>query len=418
MTNSSWSKLKKPATYFLFGYFLSTTFSHALGQNFLGLTLLSIIIVLIKEKKYMPDFSFDNFTKIIFVYVGWSILSAVVSLSSADSLIDLREEWLFLMIPAAAFLCKNEKIARRIYTIFAISVILISLYAFWQHFSGIDLYRDRDLIKAPSYGYCVRGFFSHRLTFGNYFAIAAIFILGVAPYAENIKSKVLYYSAFIAASIAVVFTYSRGPILTLCVGILIFLLWVGRRKLKPIIIIIVALVIFVIFAVPDITDRYVASFKIELEGKYAGSRLSIWRTAWRMALDNPILGVGHYNFFGEYPNYRDIGSDRAYHHAHNDLLNAAASCGFPYAILYLSFWIVIIVRILRYLKNLREESFLRGVGLSCLLASLVFFMTSIYEATFADQETRLLLMAIWGLFIGMERLVKREAILTENIEKA
>jgi O-antigen ligase len=418
MTDSVRSKWKKTALYFLFGYFFSTTFSHALGQNFLGFTLLFIIIVLIKEKKFRPDFSFGNFTKIIFVYVGWSIISAVFSPSPGDSFINLREEWLFLMIPAVAFLCDDEKIVRRIYTIFAISIILISLYAVWQHFSGIDLYRDRDLIKAPSYGYSVRGFFSHRLTFGNYFAIAAIFILGAAPYAENIKSKILLYAAFIMASIAVVFTYSRGPILTLIVGILLFLLWVGRRKLKPIIVIIAALVIVVIFAAPDVTDRYVSSFKIEMEGKYAGSRLSIWRTAWRMALDNPILGVGVGNFFEEYPNYRDIGSDRAFSHAHNDVLNAAANCGFPYAIIYLSFWLVMIVRIIRYLKNLRGESFPRGVGLGCLLASLVFFMTSVYEATFADEETRLLLMAIWGLFIGMERLVKRETKLTENIEKA
>jgi len=418
MTAEAGATLKKLATFFLVGYFCSTTFSHALGQNFLGLALILIFIFLIKAGQFRFDFKFSYFFIFILIYIGWSIMAALFSSTPTDSLIEIREEWLFLMIPAVAFLFAEKKIIKHAYTIFAISVILISLYAIWQHFSGIDFYHDRALIEAPSFGYTVRGFFSHRLTFGNYFAIAAVFILGIAPYAENMKSKILLYAAFVAASIAVVFTYSRGPILILIASIFLFLIWVGRKKIKPLIIISLILIVVIFFAAPDITDRYISSFKVELKGEYPGSRLSIWRTAGRMALDNPIIGVGSGNFMKEYVNYRDITSDRAFNHAHNDILNSAAKCGFPYALFYLAFWVAIIFRMIIFLRHYKQEGVIRGVGLGCLLATLVFFLSSIYEATFADEEIRLLLMAVWGLFLAVERLVKLPQNLTENIEKA
>ncbi len=44
-------------------------------------------------------------------------------------------------------------------------------------------------------------------------------------------------------------------------------------------------------------------------------------------------------------------------------------------------------------------------------------MTSIFEATFADEEIRMLLMALWGLFFAIYMQVKTIAKEAETLEK-
>lgn len=396
------------ALYSLFGYFLSTTFSHALAQMFFALALLFAIILFIGEENRRDRIHFSYFTIFIVLFVGWSVLSALFNPTPGKSLFILKEEWLFLMIPVAAYLSRNEKAINIAMKVFALSAIVLSLYAIWQHFSGLDPYHGTQLPTAPSSGYRVVGTFSNRLTFGNYYAIASVLFLAIASYADRWSSKSLFYLAFSLTAVASIFTYNRGSLLAFLVGIVIFLIWVGRRYLKATLALLAALVVVIVIAAPDLPSRYLTTFETEWEGKYAGSRLSIWRTGWRMASHNPVFGVGAGNFSGEYCNYRDDESDRIYSHAHNDILNIAAYAGIPAAFFYLGFWALVTVRIVRTLRNLKDNACVKGVVLGILLATVVFFLTSLYEATFADEEIRLLLMALWGLFFGAERLIKKQ----------
>ena len=173
--------LDKVALYSLFGYFISTTFSHALGQNFLGLSLLFTLIIVIKKRSYKQPIKFSAFNIFVFLFLAWLIISAIFGPTASVSLFGLKEEWLFLMIPVAVYLIKDEKSAVTALSLFALSAMIISLYAVWQHYYGMDLYRGKQLIEAPSYGYRALGTFSHTLTFGNYYAIASSLLFGIDP---------------------------------------------------------------------------------------------------------------------------------------------------------------------------------------------------------------------------------------------
>ena len=78
--------LEKIALYVLFGYFLSTTFSHALAQNFLGLSLLLTLIIVVKEKIYKQPFKFSSFNIFIFLFLVWSIISSIFGPTPSASL--------------------------------------------------------------------------------------------------------------------------------------------------------------------------------------------------------------------------------------------------------------------------------------------------------------------------------------------
>ena len=407
MNGSLASNSKKWAIYSLYGFFFSTTFSLFLEQIFLALALLFVIINVIAERKYERGFHLDFFNLFIFLFLGWSIISAIAGPTPRDSLWILKEEWLFFMIPVAGYLTRDEKIVRTSLKLFAITAVAISLYAIWQHFSGMDLAHHTQLSPAPTTGYRVVGTFSHRLTFGNYYSIASLLLLGIAPYADKRFYKSLFYAGFFLTALANVFTYNRGSLIAMAIGIVIFLIWHGRRHIKLTLALLVALVAVIIITAPDITSRFLSTFETEMEGKYAGSRLAIWRIGWKMALDHPIFGVGQGNFKYEYAKYGDKDTDRIYGHAHNDLINVAAYAGFPGMIFYLGFWIAIVARMVKLLRSIKENNLIRGVVIGALLASVVFFMTSIYEATFADEEIRLFLMAVWGLFLGTSWMVKR-----------
>jgi O-antigen ligase len=418
MMDSIADKSKRTALYSLFGYFLSTTFSHALGQIFYGLALLLVIISIIGERKHIREIRLDLFSAFVLLFVGWSALSALLGSTPVKSLLILKEEWLFLMIAVAAYLVRDEATARSILRLFVVSAIIISFYAIWQHFTGLDLYHGTKLAEAPSSGYRVVGTFTHRLTFGNYYAVASIFVLGCTPFIEGRFNKILFYFGFASMSLATVFTYGRGPILSLLAGFVVFLFLTGKKSLRAALPVAALVLVLIAAASPDILSRYTTSAKTEWEGEYAGSRLSIWRSGIRMALDNPVLGVGPGNFKNLYALYRDQNSDRIYGHAHNDLINISAYAGFPAAVFYIGFWVVILVKMVRRLKARPESNMVRGVITGAFLATIVFCLTSFYEATFADEEIRLLLMAIWGLFFGITRAVKEGNKRTENIERA
>jgi O-antigen ligase len=410
---------KKIATFCLFGYFFSTTFSHALGQIFFALALMAVIVLTLTDRErrsLAPRLS--SFSLFVILYIGWSIFSSLMGPTPTDSLFTLKEEWLFLMIPVAAYLTRDEKVMQICLKVFAIAVIAVSLYAVWQHFTGLDLYHGKQLDTAPSTGYRVVGTFSHRLTFGNYYAIASLLLLGIAPYVRGRISKWLFFGAFSLSAIAAGFTYSRGPIVILIICIISFVVLAGRKYWKIVIPLLVCLILVIAIASPDIFSRYETTLKTEWEGQYAGSRLSIWRTGVRMALDHPVFGVAPGNFDDQYITYRDDNSDRIYSHAHNDILDVAARIGFPGAVFFVGFWLAIFLGIGRLLRSIKGDGFLKGMATGTLLATVAFFMTSVYEATFADEEIRLFLMAIWGLFFATEWLVKRATAGAENIEKA
>jgi O-antigen ligase len=204
----------------------------------------------------------------------------------------------------------------------------------------------------------------------------------------------------------------------LTVGIIISIFLHGKKYLKTIIPIIAGLIIVITITSPDVLTRYTRWAEIEWKGEYEGSRMAIWRAAGRMIADYPIFGVGPGNFESNYETYRDEKSRRIYTGAHNDVLNVAAIAGLPAAVFYLSFWVLIIHKTIILLRRKIVKEIARGVVLGAMMASILFFLSSIVLTAFSDGEIRLLLMAFWGLILAAETMVKRSLSSAETIEKA
>jgi O-antigen ligase len=150
----------------------------------------------------------------------------------------------------------------------------------------------------------------------------------------------------------------------------------------------------------------------ELTSSLPNSRVAIWRTALEIFIHNPLLGVGPENFHESYIEYRELRYGHDYSHAHNDILNVAAESGVFALLIFLILWGVMMYYLYWGYKRC-PEGFQKGLILGSLLVSVIYLVMAQFEAFFADEEVRLLLMFFWGIGLAVVGNLKASEKLTE-----
>ena len=150
----------------------------------------------------------------------------------------------------------------------------------------------------------------------------------------------------------------------------------------------------------------------EFSSGYANSRWAIWGTTLSIIKDKPVFGVGPGNFREAYTVYRENRTGRDLSHAHNDILNAAAESGLPGAGIFLLMWLLVLLYLYNGYRRC-PDGYQRGLLLGSLVASIVFLVMSQFEASFADEEVRLLLMFVWGVGLAVLGNLKASERLSE-----
>jgi probable O-glycosylation ligase (exosortase A-associated) len=129
---------------------------------------------------------------------------------------------------------------------------------------------------------------------------------------------------------AVLMTYSRGAMVSLLA--IVPLLWLRSRHRAWLSFAGLGLALLLPFlAGPEIRERFFSTGQYQQDDS-AQSRLASWTAAWKIALDNPVMGVGVRNsnlFSFEY------GADMEGRTIHNTYLQTAADMGFVGLGLYL-----------------------------------------------------------------------------------
>jgi O-antigen ligase len=382
---------------FIFG----SAFSIALAQMSLGLALITFVIVIIVQRYNPFVASLKRFYIFVALYIVWIFVTSLIGATPARSLFIMKEDWLFLIVPIGVYLMQNESYRRRLIAIFAVGVLLLSLYGLLQHFFGLNWFKSSALTAADGFGYRVRGNFSHRLTFGNYYATAGLFFFGYAMTRGDDLSRRqrrLFLLVSILAMIVTLLSYSRGPVLAIAVGLVVAGIILGRNYLLGIVGSLAAATLVVALLLPGLVDRFGDAVENELDPQYEGSRLFIWKKSLAIAREHPLFGVGPGNFEPEYAARLrpDIPDHRKHVHAHNDLINMVAVYGLPGFVLFGGLWLTVFSYFAAGRKKGRFPGRDRYLA-AALLGSSAFFVTSLVEATFADEEVRQMLMFVWAV---------------------
>jgi len=393
----------------LAGYGFFAPASIAASQALYGLALAGFIAYLLlsgnRKRLVFPPLT------LILVMAGYVIYRFVSMIVSGDDLLMIKEDWLFLMVVAGAVMFQDIKSLTRVIDIFALGVLLMGGYGIWQHFVGVDLYHGV-LLDRMTFGYRAIGNFSTYLTFSGFFAIASIFLVAVG-FAVPVRNRKYFYLLASQVGLAcILFNYSRSTIVALIIGAIALVIMIGARYRRWVSLVLLLTLAVGIVVSPDFLNRFKNLGATEFTAGYANSRIAIWETTLMMIREKPVFGVGPGNFPEKYIEYRKDRTGRNLSHAHNDFLNVAAVSGIPCCLLFILLWFLV----LRYLYrgySRCPEGFQRGLILGAFLASVVFVVMAQFEAFFADEEVRLLLMFFWGMGLAVLGNLKASERLSE-----
>jgi putative inorganic carbon (HCO3(-)) transporter len=388
----------------LFGFYalfvFSSTFSIAISQSSLGLALILFIVVLIKERHQPFVRRLRWFYIFIGLFIVWLLVTSAMAEKPLASMKNTKEEWLFFVIPIGIYLFQFEKYRRLLITIFASGVALVALYGIAQKITGTNWFKSDTLNVTVGGAVRVSGNFSHPLTFGNYFATAALFFVGYAVSKFRKPRSLRDWLILIAPAlsmVAVVFTYSRGAMAAMLAGLLA-LGFCFKRKYLVYVAVVVVIIVATLLSLPNFHERYTQNLLKDFNYKNEESRVFIWSHALEVIADHPLFGIGQGGFGRAYKEYLrpDIPWWRVYPHAHNDFLQVAAISGIPGLIFFGGIWAVALGL---FWKNFRSELISeedRRLALAALLGSVVFLVSSLSECTFGDEEVRQMLMFVWA----------------------
>lgn len=173
----------------------------------------------------------------------------------------------------------------------------------------------------------------------------------------------------------VLLTHSRGGMLSMSAAIGV-LVWRSRHRSLAIVLGILSLPLVVAVMPEDMRDRFASIANYQEDGS-ANARFRTWGIAYKMAISNPVLGVGLYKFRQEYLYYVDDPTQAEREGktfvAHNSYLQIWAECGSLVFGLYLSMIAISIASIWR----------VRALARRRFHESWIINYANMFEASFA-----------------------------------
>ena len=263
----------------------------------LSILSLGFIFFTIKNKIYSQYKNIYFYIFLIFCLICLvsSILSDNVLLSFESSLFYFRIGVFALFI--SYLINKDKKILDYFYYSFLITYSILAFDGFFQYFTGFNIF-GYELFSER-----VSSFFKDELVMGSYLVrLLPLFLaLYIIRTNKNNYEKLFFYLIFILTYLLIFLSGERTAFFFL--HLIIFFNIILLQKEKLIRIIILISIIFgasFMFSDPKYYDRHILlplkqfGFNDENQDKYIFSPQhdSLYRTAWNMFLDKPIIGHG------------------------------------------------------------------------------------------------------------------------------
>jgi len=377
-----------------------STFSISFSQMALGIAAALFVVVLVTEKQQPPSRPLRWFFMAAALYVGWVVLRSLVCDAPWDCLKNARDEWLFVIVPITVYLARGRRQVDLVAACLSIGILVVTVASiamllaggFWGLRHGFEPFAE----EYPR----LRGLFSHALTFGNFVATAAVFLLGylLSDGRAGGRARWLLVLGGAAGIVSTLLSNSRGPIIALFVGLaLLPVLLKGRWRLVGSGIVVGVLLLAL--ASPGTRERFTQEVRRNFITAWPGSRFFIWEHSWQIARENLVLGVGPGNFAAAYKGTLapEVPSERFYTHAHSDLLNTLAVFGIPGLVTFVLLWGTVLGVLWNGWRRAGPGSWEGAAAAGALLGSLAFLVAGLTEAAFVDEELRAIILLVWGL---------------------
>lgn len=190
----------------------------------------------------------------------------------------------------------------------------------------------------------------------------------------------LGFSAILLAT-AIVVSFSRGAIISICLALIFFILLLNHRSNKRkhgnvLLLFSLAVVLSISwFGWDTVFERF--DRLSTRRGLVQEARLVFWIDSVKIIEDFPVTGIGFGNFGNIYPRYRTFRSSDSVQHAHNDYLELLIEGGLIGATLVSWFLFVVLIKTYRIYRQRRERySIYLYLGCVTGIISLLFHSTT------------------------------------------
>jgi O-antigen ligase len=392
-------------------------------SNRLILTFASVPVVLPHVVR-RPDLG-PRARSMVLVAVGFLLVATFANLVASDVGYVFKFSrylitGLIALVLTPAVVYSREDVRDLSWAVLAISA-LSALVAVLQHFSqttGAPLYqaiphpglgpetfetwggRAVGLAESPIY-------ITNTLLFFSMFLVGVILLANLEPRVRFLFTVVLTMTAA-----ALFFSFTRSWAYAAALGLLpMVLLYRGRYSRELWLIAIFAGGAFLYYS--DLqSNRYTLDTSSD---DSAATRPVLWEAGLNIALDNPVLGVGHNKFLELAPEYastidksllerQGAGSALGQFEPHNDFINVWLSFGTGALVLYVGLFVLSIKNYLEVFWR-TTEPLLKGLALGGVGAVVAFAANSFFHNLF-DSTLTLWLLA--GISLALSKVVMAE----------
>ena len=322
-----------------------------------SLSALWFIYFSIKNKLY---YKFNNF--FFYYFLVFCFICIISSFRSENMLLSFESSLFYFRIGIFALLIsflidQNKKILDYFYYSFLITYTALVIDGFFQYFNGFNI------IGYELIGDRVSSFFGDELILGSYLTrlLPLFFALFIIKQNKKLLENYFAYSVFACTYVLIFLSGERTSFFFLNLFIIFIVVFLKRRKLIRLIILFTSIILlfFLILVDNKYYERYISttlkqfSFNTEnYKPKYIFSVYhdSIYRTAWNMFLDKPLIGHGPkmYRIKCKEKKYA-VGISPCHTHPHNFYIQLLAETGLIGFAFLLGIFVYLIYLILKHI---------------------------------------------------------------------
>lgn len=400
---------------------------------------------LTRRKIYLPQ-TFLNVPLAVFLFVtAVSLIGAPSIILGVKELIKWIEITLIMLIVVDESYRFKESIAHhasritssRLYVYTILTMLLIAgttqaSIGIWQF--GLRGDGPEHFIVLGQF-YRAYGTFEQPNPFAGYMNLTALLAIGVVLglfallwrrwqqhsqlHWQTIGAFLLVGLCALLATLAVIFSWSRGAWLSLGAGTAVIVLFWPKKSWQGVLLVSLGGVLFFggvqAGVVPSSITERITSFSQDLrfgdvrgedinDANYAVlERLAHWQAALDMARDNIWLGVGFGNYEPAYAEYALLNWPYPLGHAHNYYLNTLAEIGIVGLVAYLFLWTALFFQTIRLLQKLDWP--LRGIALGLLAVWVSLTVHHLVDKLYVNN-----IYIHLGVMLGLLQLLESKSL--------
>lgn len=283
----------------------------------------------------------------------------------------------------------------------------VSLFGLWGYAVGNDLVSQAEGVRR------VQAFYGSGNNLALYLDRTLAVSLALALFTNSNRRRLLWSLFVLPQAAAWLLTFSKGSLVLAAPAITFVLLaggnWLlGRegRSRRPLWLLLGLCGLGTLALLPFLgTERF--QRLLDFDQGTGFLRLQLWRSAWQMALDHPLLGVGPDHFLYVYRSGYMLPSawqEPNLNHPHNLLLDWWTRLGLPGLVLGLTWLVAGSFTVLRWLRHGPDRVLALGV-LAAVAAGLAH---GLIDVSYALPD----LMLVWVLLFGIAPLSSSNASAT------